>query len=216
MKTMTVNGTVVHVEDYWTVLDACRFYGIEIPTLCHYDGLSPGGLCRLCVVEMGEGERTKVATACNYPVAAGLVVRTDSERVVRTRKVLVELLLARCPSSKTLQDLAAKMGVQRVRFTAKNENCILCGLCVRVCAEQMGAKAIGFAGRGKERRVAPPFDLKSELCRNCGACMYICPVCQLRCQGPEPPGVVCGACLNLEPVCLKENKDDEGSGVKCL
>ena len=207
MKKITLNGIVAQVEGHWSILDACRFYGIELPTLCHHDGLSPGGICRLCVVEIGKGERTKLVTSCNHPVEDGLTVRTHSERVIRARKMLVELLLARCPSSKTLQDLAAKMGVQRVRFTVKNETCILCGLCVRMCAEQMGAKAIGFAGRGKERRVTPPFDIKSEACRNCGACMYICPVCQLRCQGAEPPGVVCGACLNVEPVCLHDNED---------
>lgn len=207
MKKMTINGMVVQVEDHWTILEACRFYGIDIPTLCYREGLSPGGICRLCVVEIGKGERTKLVTSCNYPVEDGLVVRTHTKRVIRARKMLVELLLARCPSSKTLQDLAAKMGVQRVRFKVKDEKCILCGLCVRMCEEQMGAKAIGFAGRGKERRVTPPFDIKSDVCRNCGACMYICPVCQLRCQGPEPPSVVCGACLNVEPVCLQDNDD---------
>ncbi len=207
MIKITINGVVVQVEDHWTILEACSFYGIDIPSLCHHEGLSPGGNCRLCTVEIGKGERTKLVTSCNYQVEDGLVVRTHTKRVVRDRKMLVELLLARCPSSKTLQDLAAKMGLQRVRFKAKNENCILCGLCVRMCAEQMGAKAIDFAGRGKERRVTPPFDIKSDLCRKCGACMYICPVCQLRCQGPEPPSVVCGACMNVEPVCLQENED---------
>ncbi len=207
MKKMTINGIVAQVEDHWTVMEACRFYGIDIPSLCYHEGLSPGGLCRLCVVEIGEGERTRLVTSCNYPVEEGLMVRTHSKRVIRARKMLVELLLARCPSSRTLQDLAAKMGIQKVRFKVKNENCILCGLCVRMCAEQMGAKAIGFAGRGKERRVTPPFDIKSDVCRKCGACMYICPVCQLRCQGPEPPSVVCGACLNIEPVCLEDHDD---------
>jgi len=207
MKRIKINGISVQVEDHWTLLEACRFYGIDIPTLCYYAGLSPGGLCRLCVVEIGKGERTKLVTSCNYPVEERLVVRTHSEGVMRTRKMLVELLLARCPSSKTLQDLAAKMGLQRVRFRVKNENCILCGLCVRMCAEQMRARAIGFASRGKDRRVTPPFDIKSEECRKCGACLFICPACQLRCQGPQPPNVVCGACMNIEPVCLEKHED---------
>jgi ferredoxin len=121
--------------------------------------------------------------------------------------MLVELLLAKCPSSKTLQDLAAKMDVQKVRFPIKYEDCILCGLCVRMCEEQMMAKAIGFVSRGTDRKITTPFDIKSDECRTCGACLYICPVCQLRCQGPEAPGAVCGACLNLTPTCL-EHYDD--------
>jgi len=204
---LKIDGIPAQVEDGWTVLETARFLGIDVPTFCYHDGLSPWGGCRLCVVEIGSGEEAKLVSSCTYPVEEGLRVRTASRRVVRARKVLVELLLASCPSSKTIQDLAAKMGVRRTRFSPDWEKCIYCGLCVRICAEQMDAKAIGFADRGGDLRITTPFDVKSEVCRMCGACMYICPACQLRCQGPEPPGVVCGGCLTLEPTCLEVYDD---------
>ena len=121
--------------------------------------------------------------------------------------MIIELMIARCPNSKTVQDLAAEYDVQRVRFTLKHEDCILCGLCVRMCKEQMMAGAIDFVGRGKDRRITTAFDEKSDDCRFCGGCMYICPICELRCQGPEPPGAICGGCLNMAPTCLDHYDD---------
>ena len=203
MLTLRIDGLDVQAEEGSTILETARFYGIEIPTFCYRDGLSAWGGCRLCVVEIGEGENTKLVSSCTYPITKGLVVRTHSKRVIEARKVLVELLLSSCPSSKTIQDLAAKLGVQRVRFKIEHEDCVYCGLCVRICAEQMDAKAIGFVNRGGKLKITTPFDRQSDVCRHCGACMYVCPVCQLRCQGPEPPGVVCGSCLSPEPTCLE-------------
>jgi bidirectional [NiFe] hydrogenase diaphorase subunit len=207
MLNLRLNGVDVQAEEGWTLLETAKFYGLPIPTLCHHEGLSPYGACRLCLVEVGEGKTAKLVSSCTYPAEEGLVVRTHSKRVEQARKMVVELLLATCPSSRTIQDLAASMGVQRTRFRVKNEDCILCGLCVRMCAEQMQGKAIGFVNRGELRKITTPFDIRSEECRLCGACMYICPVCQLRCQGPEAPGVVCGSCLNVSPVCLEKYED---------
>jgi hypothetical protein len=76
-----------------------------------------------------------------------------------------------------------------------------------MCAEQMDAKAIGFVNRGVERKISTPFDIKSDVCRTCGACMYICPACQLRCEGPDASSDVCGGCVNVQPICLKEEDD---------
>jgi coenzyme F420 hydrogenase subunit beta len=202
MTKLKINGIEIETEPGTTLLEAAQFLGIEIPTLCHYDGLSPYGACRLCVVEMGKPGNSKLVTACTSRVEDGLHVRTHSRRVVRARKMLVELLLSVCPSSKTIQDLAASLDVQQVRFKQRHEDCILCGLCVRMCAEQMMAKAIGFVGRGYRRKVSTPFDLKSDVCRLCGACLYICPACQARCQGPEAPNAICGSCLAPAPSCL--------------
>ena len=207
MINLTIDGLDAQVEEGSSLLDAARFYGIEIPTLCHYDGLSDYGACRLCIVEIGKGANAKLVSSCTYPAEEGLFVRTNSKRVVESRKMLVELLLAMCPSSKTIQDLAAAMEVRQVRFKVDHNDCILCGLCVRMCAEQMDARAIGFVNRGKDRKITTPFDIKSDVCRTCGACMYICPACELRCQGPDPPGDVCGACANIEPVCLEDEDD---------
>jgi NADH dehydrogenase/NADH:ubiquinone oxidoreductase subunit G len=207
MITFRMNGLEVKVEEGSTLLDAAKFYGLEIPTLCHHEGLTPFGGCRLCVVEIGEGLRTKLVSACTYPAEEGLVVRTDSKRVWASRRMMIELMLAMAPGSKVLQDLASQFGVTRVRFTPRNEECVLCGLCTRICAEQMDARAIGFQQRGHKRKISTPFDMRSEECRTCGACIYICPVCQLRCQGPNAETVLCNGCLTMDPSCLDHYED---------
>jgi len=117
--------------------------------------------------------------------------------------MILELLIAQCPTSKVLQDLAAKIGLNQVRFTPKWEDCINCGLCVRICEEQMIASAIGFVNRGNKLEITTPFDKTSEVCRRCGGCIYICPVCTIRCEGPIPVNVLCGRCQNtLQPTCI--------------
>jgi len=209
MIELTVNGLPVAVEDGSTVLEAASFLGFPIPTLCHLDGLSPYGACRLCVVEIGEGPKARLVSSCTYPAEPGLKVRTASSRVLRARRMIVELLLASCPQSKTIQDLASAHGVRRQRFKQEYEDCILCGLCVRMCEEQMMAKAIGFRGRGEKRSVGTPFDAKSEVCRLCGGCLYVCPACQLRCTYTEPERAICGGCANLTPPCIEKEAFDD-------
>ncbi len=206
---LTINGLPVTVDEGTTLLEAVRFLGWPIPTLCYMDGLSPYGACRLCVVEIGEGAEARLVSSCTYPAQEGLKVRTASERVLRARRMTLELLLASCPQSKTIQDLAAAHGVRQQRFKQEYEDCILCGRCVRMCEEQMMAKAIGFRNRGENRSIGTPFDIKSDVCRLCGACMYVCPTCQLRCTYNEPERAICGACANLTPPCIdKEQFND--------
>ena len=207
MIQLRMNGLDVQAEEGWTLLETARFFGIEIPTLCHHDGLSAWGGCRLCVVEIGEGKGAKLVSSCTYPVQSGLVVRTHSGRVTRARKLVAELHLSSCPDSKTIQDLAARLGVQKIRFNPEREDCVNCGLCVRICKEQMNARAIGFVNRGGRMKITTPFDKTSDECRRCGACMYVCPACQLRCDGPLSSRIVCGGCLNLEPTCLDSHPD---------
>jgi len=173
------------------------------------DGLSPYGACRLCVVEIGEGSKAKLVTSCTYPAEEGLKVRTASSRVVKARKMILELLLASCPQSKIIQDLASAHNVGQQRFRQEHEDCILCGLCVRMCKEQMMAKAIGFRGRGEKRSIGTPFDIKSDVCRLCGGCIYVCPACQLRCTYSEPEKAICGACANLSPPCVEKEQFDD-------
>jgi bidirectional [NiFe] hydrogenase diaphorase subunit len=209
MISLKMNGLDISVERGTTLLEAAQFYGFPVPTLCYMEGLSPYGACRLCVVEIGEGARARLVTSCTYPAEEGLVVRTASSRVVRARKMIIELLLASCPQSKTIQDLASAYGVNRQRFRQEHEDCILCGRCIRVCKEQMMAGAIGFHGRGEKRALGTPFDKKSEVCRMCRACMYVCPACELRCTYHEPDKAVCGACANLEPPCLEKDSFDD-------
>ena len=209
MIALKINGLTVSVEEGSTLLEAAIFVGFPIPTLCHMEGLSPYGACRLCVVEIGEGPGAKLVSSCTYPVQEGLTVRTASERVVRARRMIIELLLGTCPQSKTIQDLASKHGVRRQRFRQEHEDCILCGRCVRMCAEQMRAGAIGFRGRGETRSIGTPFDVKSDVCRFCGGCEFVCPACELRCTYAEPEKAVCGGCANLTPPCLEKEKFDD-------
>lgn len=202
MITMIMNGMEVKAEEGWTILETSKFYGLEIPALCHHEGLTPYGACRLCLVEIGDGAKAKLVSSCTYPAEEGLVVHTDTKRVIQTRRMMIELMLSVAPYSKTVQDLASKYGVTRMRFKIRNEECILCGLCVRMCAEQMDGKAIGFQNRGYQRKISTPFDIRSEECRLCGGCIYICPAVELRCQGPQEESPVCNACLTMDPTCL--------------
>jgi bidirectional [NiFe] hydrogenase diaphorase subunit len=206
MIRLTINGLPLEVEPGTTLLEAATHLGFPIPTLCHMEGLTPYGACRLCIVEIGEGPRAKLVSSCTYPAEEGLKVRTASDRVVKARKMIVELLLATCPQSKEIQDIASALGVRQQRFRQEHEDCILCGLCVRMCQEQMMARAIGFRGRGEKRSIGTPFDVKSEACRLCGGCLYVCPACSLRCTFTEPNKAVCGGCGNLEPPCLEKTE----------
>jgi bidirectional [NiFe] hydrogenase diaphorase subunit len=209
MINLKINGIDVSADRGTTLLEAAQFLGLPIPTLCHMEGLSPYGACRLCVVEIGDPPNSRLVTSCTYPAEDGLKVRTASARVLRARKMIVELLLASCPQSKTIQDIAAALEVRQQRFRQEYEDCILCGRCVRMCAEQMAAGAIGFTGRGQERSIGTPFDATSEICRLCGGCMYVCPVCELRCTYNEPEKAICGGCVNLTPPCVDKPQFDD-------
>ena len=182
-----------------TVLEAARTAGIDIPALCAHDALEPYGACRLCIVEIREKgkKRPRVVASCFYPVKDGLEVETDTPRIRKLRKVLLELLLARSPGAPYVRELAAKHGVTKTRFSKLNDDCILCGLCVRVCSEIVGANAIGFSQRGIGRKVESPFGIDHSRCIACGACAYVCPtdaidmeyerVIELRREGGEHP-----------------------------
>ncbi len=209
MIKLTINGLQVSVQEGTTLLEAAQFLGFPIPTMCHMEGLSPYGACRLCVVEIGQEPKSKLVTSCTYPAEEGLTVRTASARVVRARKMIIELLLASCPQSKVIQDLASAHQVTQQRFRQEHEDCILCGRCVRMCEEQMAAKAIGFRGRGQYRTIGTPFDANSAVCRQCGGCIYVCPACQLRCTYSDPDRVICGGCANLSPPCLERSTFDD-------
>ena len=203
MPKLRLNGIEVEVERGTSVLEAARFLGIPIPTLCHDDGLRPYGACRLCVVEVQNGNSSKLLSSCTLLAEDGMVVHTHSARVERARKLLLEMYVATCPDSKRIQDLASATGVKQVRYEPKHEHCIQCSLCVRMCEQQMMAGAIGFAYRGSHRRVARPFDMTDSRCRQCGACLYICPTCELRCQGPQAETTLCNGCLNFATVCFQ-------------
>jgi len=184
MINLTVNGQPVAMLEGATLLEAARAAGAELPTLCHHEGLTPYGACRLCMVTIAAPRQALVAS-CAYPVEEGLVVETDSGEAIAARRLALEFLLSRCPQSDVIRDMAAKEGVAASRFGAPpaeraDELCVLCGLCVRVCREAIGAAAIGFIGRGTGRRVGTPFEVQSTSCIGCGACAEICPTDAIR------------------------------------
>ncbi len=177
MPTLIIDDQSVVVSNGSTVLQAIRSSGAHLPTLCYFDGLAPYGACRLCLVEM-TAPTHQVIAACAYPAEEGMVIETQGSRAVTVRKMMLEFMLARCPTSDVIRTLASESGVTSTRFASNaraDELCILCGLCVRVCRELVGAAAIGFIGRGAEREVGSPFRIQSEACIGCGACAAVCP-----------------------------------------
>ena len=175
MVKVEINGTEYEAEKGTTILELATENNIEIPTLCYHKALPPYGACRLCIVEpLWDDGKAKLATSCTLPVKEGLRVATDSERVKKNRKMTIELLLSRSPEEELLLDLAKEYGIEEPRFRKKDDNCIFCGLCIRMC-ERMGRKAIDFMGRGADRELGTPYMDLSEVCMSCGACAYICP-----------------------------------------
>jgi len=177
MNTLVIDGRELQVEEGTTLLQAAKRAGIRVPTLCHHPALSEYGACRLCLVEVKSAKRgPSLQASCAYPALDGLTVSTGTERVLRARRIVAELLLARCPDSEAIRRIAAEQGVEASRFTPKHDDCIACGLCVRMCQERMGRAAIGFSGRGPRKKLEPPFGKHNPVCWACGACDHVCPV----------------------------------------
>lgn len=182
MPRLTINGEKVRVKKGETVLQAARKLNIHIPTFCYHEALEPYGACRLCLVEVVSGAKPGLVTACTQPALEGMEILTDTDRVQKRRRTIAELLLARDPDSPRLKDLAAGLGVTETRFEphAEPDECLLCGLCTRVCSQLIGQAAISFVHRGPQRKVMSPFDETSEICMACGACIAVCPTGKLK------------------------------------
>jgi len=172
---LQIDGKEVKAREGMTILEAAQSVGIFIPTLCHHEKLEPFGACRICTVEVETRGRTNLVAACLYPVEQNLVVRTRSEKVDKTRKMLLELLLAHAPDAGVLQDLAQEYGADKDRFEKEASFCIHCGLCVRYCAEVKKKNAVGFVDRGTRREISFIPEIASKECWNCKECFPLCP-----------------------------------------
>jgi len=208
MVQLTINNIKVNAEEGMTILEAAKSVGIHIPTLCHLKGLAPTGACRICVVEV-EGQRN-LTPSCAFPVYEGMVVETNSPRVRRARKTIVELLIENhpqdclvCVRNKNceLQNLSEKYSVREHRYVGESKEhaidissasmerdpakCILCGRCVRVCHEIQKVGAIDFTNRGFASIVTTPYNkgINVSDCILCGQCILVCPTAALREKG---------------------------------
>jgi len=220
--TLTIDGARVRAPEGTSVLEAALEAGICIPHLCHVHYLTPLGACRLCLVEVGEPDHRKVTASCTLDVQEGMVVLAHSERVRHLRRNVAELLVAAAPNSKAIQDIAVRCGVEDVRYPFQRKDCVLCGRCVRACGQVFNAKALGFVGRGKERKVAHPFDgRRPEFCKGCDACISLCPMTITPCIGPFRPGEerLCGRCASQ--LSMAERAEEQcvwcelGKGAMC-
>ena len=187
MVKLRIDGKEVEAKEGTMLIEAARETGAVIPSLCYNEELSPYGSCRLCLVEVKKGERSRITTSCNYPVIKGIDVFTTTEKVLKYRRVNIEPILARCPDSDAIQEMAGEMGIEKPWFSLKDDDCILCGLCVRACKEVVGVSAISFVNRGTGRWVATPFFDRSAVCIGCGSCAYVCPT---QCIGMEDVGTI--------------------------
>lgn len=179
----TVKKVTIHIDNIpvktaegLTLLQAAKIEGIHIPTLCYHEKIKPHGACRLCLVEIEKKGRKRIVAACAYPVEEGIQVSTESPKVTEIRKNLVELYLALFPFHPEIISLAKKYGLKETRYKKEHNYCILCGLCVRYCAEVKGDNAVGFVGRGINKKVTfIPDSAYLKHCVNCMKCMEICP-----------------------------------------
>ena len=173
MATISIDGKKFEFEQPLTILEAARKLQIKIPTLCHNEHLAPYGGCRICLVAAATRAapgRSRLVPACTAPAEDGMVVSTDTLRVQDSRRFIIELLLSRCPESEMIREMAAQMGVdpdgQNLdvvgQYLLKRSprraatNCILCGLCVRVCQQIPERYALSLKERGIYRKVTPP------------------------------------------------------------
>jgi bidirectional [NiFe] hydrogenase diaphorase subunit len=178
--TLRIDGKDVVAQDDMTLLEAAQSAGIAIPTVCHHEKLEPFGGCRLCTVEAEAGGRTNLVAACIYPVQKDLVVRTRSAQIDKIRKVLTEQLLAYAPESEVLQGLAREYQADKDRFPKEPSFCILCGLCVRYCAEIKQKNAVGFVERGPSREISFVPEIAAKECWDCKECFPLCPTSALQ------------------------------------
>lgn len=175
-----VNDQKVRITEGTLLLSILNDQNISVPALCHHKDLKPEGSCRLCSVEVEYDRKRELVTSCNYAVWTTIRVYTETEKVAFHRKMLAEQLLGRWPNVPAIKKLARQCGVTESRFSSdltdpNPKACVLCGHCIRACAEFAQEHIIAFAGRGSKRHVAMPFEKVDPHCIGCTSCAYVCP-----------------------------------------
>jgi NADH dehydrogenase/NADH:ubiquinone oxidoreductase subunit G len=196
MVQLQINGQTLQAGEGETLLTAARREGIEIPTLCHHEAIEPWGGCRVCLVQITHRDWKGwkgLVTSCIYQVEEGLEVFTDNEAVRGARRVVLDLLLARCPGAPAIQKLAARYGVHETSYRKNpiKNDCILCTQCVRVCAAK-GPNAISTGDRGAQKKIAIPFRKPPPDCIGCLSCAHICPTGVIKYEDKGPTRKIWG------------------------
>lgn len=170
-----IDGREIDVIPGETILEAAKKAGIYIPTLCYNEAFGGKGHCRMCMVEVTNGNSVRIVASCTYPINSEIEVKTSTPAIDKIRRNIVMLLYKRASGSQMTEKLYKEYGCEpNVLIEAPNERCILCNLCVYAC-EQMGSSAISTILRGTDKRVASPYDEASPACIGCGACAEVCP-----------------------------------------
>lgn len=196
---VVIDNKVCEAEYGEHILTVAKRNGIDIPTLCNNEVLNGIGSCRLCIVELADGQKTKIVASCLYPVTRRIVVNTESYKIVRIRKTIMKLLLSRNPENEYLNSFARKYGLQPSNLpftTEKADDCILCGLCVKAC-EKVGANAISTVSRGIWKKVSTPYDEPSAVCVGCGSCAAVCPTGAIGMEDADGKRTIWGKTFDL-------------------
>ena len=224
---ITIDSKSLPFEKGEYILEIARRSGIGIPTLCEHKAVEPFGACRLCLVEITRPEWegwSRLVTSCLYPAQDGLIVSTKSDKVKRTRAVILDLLIARCPEVEELRQMARVYGVAETSFVRRKDydRCILCGTCTRVC-EKVGTVAISTIGRGVLKKVDVPLAEEGlSTCVGCLSCAHSCPTGAIPFEDSEEQrkiwGItfeiakcsVCGKSLGVTPQQIEHSAQQSG------
>lgn len=195
---ITINGKTCSCEKGEYILQIARRNGIFIPTLCQRDGFAEQGACRLCIVEVVERGRSKIVVSCLYPVEKECEVFTDTDTIRRQRGMILALLQKRAPESEQIKALCRQYNAPEIdRFiTVKGSKCVLCGLCVKACAE-LSVGAISTVNRGVTKEIATPYHEPSSICIGCGSCAYVCPTDAIDISETEQTRTIWGKTFEL-------------------
>lgn len=199
MVNIVINGRKKKAKEDSTILENARELRLSIPTLCHHDDLSPFGACRLCAVEVKVNGKWQIATSCNTTVETGMEIKTDSPKALESRKLAAELLYYQYPETEAVREIAEKLGVDVFEEKGEENDCILCGLCVRTCREIVGVSALTFQDRGLGRDVEEPtIGFNPNTCIGCGSCAYVCPTGYVKMTSEEDKRMIWNKIFKME------------------